>query len=1092
MQVAQFIHGNRLEVLAQRLIDDVLAAADADPMRAWTVVVAHPALGDWLRQRIAERCGIAMHVECPLPSSHAWQCLRRMAPKLPEHSAFSIEALVWRIFAALSQRAGEPEFAAVARYLKDDADGRRRYELAAQLARNFDAIIMSRPDWVRAWSAGRLLLDDADEVWQARLWQQLCADADESDRARLMREVLGHIDAQALPADLVCGYFVFGTAYLPPLLREFHLAMAAHVPVRFYLPNPCLDYWGDIVSEREATRQRALLRRHGRSADEAHVEVGHPLLANWGQLGREFLKAIHEPDAVIHDDDAFAAPDQSSVLAWLQTGILLLDAEHAPPPPSDDSVCVHACPSRRREVEVVRDAILQALQDCPNLQPHDILVMSPRIEDYLPFIRSVFGDADDALAIPYSIGDVALRATHPLIDAFLRVLALGESRFAVSEVLGFVSEAAIARKFGLDGEGRDWLREWIESAAIRWGLDATHRAEFVHGQDAQTMDTDINTWRYGLNRLLLGYAQGSEEALIESVVPVANVEGSAALTLGGLARLLDRLARIRSEARTPRSVSKWREWLHTLLDDLIDTDTRDEGETRAIRDLRTSIGSFADEAERNLGETPLDFAVVGAALEAVMAEPPTRRARQFGITFCGMVPMRNVPHRMIALLGLDGGSFPRRQPVAGFNLLRRHPRPGDRTIREDDRFLFLESLIAARDRLHLSHVDVDAKGGSVNPPSVLVQELLDFIAERDGAEAWAARHPSLHRRHPAHAFSAPENENAQAWMQFDQRWMPAAQAAAQAWTQPQPFVGATPNDTPVLPQSLELDDLLAWLGKPAKTYFRSDLPLRMPEAEDDNDLESFALDGLMRYQTADRLLREKGTRASLERVQREGVFPLGPVGESGWEGLQDDLAELQRVAEVVLGGACTPVPPASHERSIAALGSSLAGTIRCLVHTERGERALLLRRPGSIRAVDLARLALERLLLVEAGEPMQAIAIGRESKVIKAYALGELEDAEAWLGELARWRERGRHWPLAVFAECAQAYAVSVLKSNDRAAALDAAQKTWDQESFSPSDDAYNALIARHREESLFDAGFEDYANAVIVPLFAVRSELKP
>ncbi len=1095
MQAAQFIHGNRLEILADRLIDDLQARGASDPLHPQVVVVAHPALGRWLQERIARRCGIAINIEFPLPSTFAWKVLRSFSGTLPRESAFAREALVWRINAALPALAQGVHFERVRNYLGDSGDQRQRYELSVAVARLFDEYTMARPQWIRDWIHGRLEFDDADERWQAELMRHLARSVDELDRASLMRKVLAGIaHAPRLPLGLESGFAIFGAAHLPPLLLEFFLALAQRVPLRFYQPNPCLDYWGDIVSDRERVRRHQLWATHGRRDEEADLETGHPLLASWGGLGREFLKAIHAPDLVVHDDDAFAAPASSGLLGWLQAGILLLDPPHAPPPAIErvPSVQLHQCASRRREVEVLRDELLRLFDTLNVLLPHEIVVMSPRIEDYVPYIGAVFGD-DDALAIPYAISDVPLRAIHPLIDAFARILALGESRIAVSEILGLLAEPAIARRFDLDGEAQDWLRTWIADSGIRWGLDAAFRAEL--GAAA----IDETTWRFGFNRLLLGYACGDEVTMRADVVPAINVEGSSAQWLGQFARFVDAITATRSGFTKLRSANDWKIWLIDRLEALLDCETGDAAELGAIRDLREAIATFGNEAARWLDEEPIAFDVVRSALDAAIAEPRAARAGRFGITFCGMVPMRNVPYRVVCVLGLDAGEFPRRQPPAGFNLMRKHPRPGDRTIREDDRFLFLESLIAAREVFYLSHVDRDAKSTAGNPPSPLVEELTGFLAAAYGEDVWKIVQPKIIRQHPMRAF-APDCFRADSIApSYDRRWWSAAQKLIGGWVAPQPFVAdfdLSPIASPAVDAAAEwsevsIEELLAWLRHPARTFFRHQLPIHLHEAEQDEDVEAFTLDGLDRYQIADRLLGPLSSRPELKRVQREGAFPLGVVGQQAWNSLTAQVEDLEQRARELLGGTFEPVALEATAIEFADLRVRVSGAVRHLVQTADGSPVLLLTRPGRIRGIDLARLALEHALLGADQVGPRMFAVGLESGETTAITLQPAAAMLEWIGSLLIWRTCGLRQPLTAFRESAEAFAASMKRYGVEESAREAARKAWSEGNYPECADPHHALLARHHGDAVLDDAFEAFAKDLFLPLFDAVTEAK-
>ena len=1089
MQAATFIHGNRLEVLADRLIDDLDAGGRADPMQPQVVVVAHPALGRWLQERIAHARGIATNIAFPLPSSFAWDVLRASEPDLPPDSAFSRSALVWRIHAQLPALAGNAAFEPVRRYLGDGSDPRRRYDLAVAIARAFDEYMVARPEWIRAWNRGLRVLDDEDEAWQAALWRVLTTSTKEPDRARLMHDVLARLgnDADTVSA-LPRSIAVFGASFLPPLLLEFYLAVGTHVPLRFYQPNPCLDYWGDLVSERELVRRRALWTKHGRGPIEDYYEVGHPLLASWGTLGREYLKAIHAPDAVVHDDDAFVAPATPHLLGWLQHGLLLLDPAHEAPPPvgAVPSIQIHGCPDRRREIEVLRDQLLRQIEAQPDLKPHDIVVMSPRLDEYVPYIDAVFGDRDDPLALPYSIADVALRGVHPLIDAFARVLALGESRFTASDVLVLLAEPAIARRFALEGDALAWIRTWIDDSAIRWGVDAAFREAL--GAAA----LDENSWRFGLDRLLLGYALGDDAAMLGDVVPAPNVEGGAAQALGQLARLIGELEATRDGFAITRTALEWKRWLNERVDALFDAEGGDTAEVVALNELRAAIAATANEAARWLGEERLAFDVMRAALDAAIGDPRVARAGRFGVTFCGMVPMRNVPHRVVCLLGLNAGEFPRRQPPPGFQLMRRHPRPGDRSVREDDRFLFLEALVAARDTFYLSYVDRDVRAGSESPPSPLVDELLGFLRDAHAPEAWPGVEAAIRQQHPVHPFAARYFRRDSTLRSYDRAWWAAAEALAGEWKTPEPFVaGLLPVDpaAPDEPFEVTLDELVAWLRDPARNYFRSALPLRPFAHEASDDVEPFTLDSLERYGLADRLLGARGERPDLHRVQREGGFPLGPAGEAEWQSLIEKVAALEAETVRLLGIGVHAIAGELRAIELPAIGARISGVPRLLF--EGTTRALLLRRPAAIRGTDLARLALERALLGGDGDDIPAYAIGWDDGRAQIALLGRFAVVTGWMTLLVKHYRDGLRQPLPLFPRAAQAYARTLSKGG-RASPQQAALDVWNDRNRPESAKPLHALIARHREGLLAEDRFEELATDIYLPLYEAMLEVKP
>src|SRR5580698_9676778 len=109
------------------------------------------------------------------------------------------------------------------------------------------------------------------------------------------------------------------------------------------------------------------------------------------------------------------------------------------------------------------------------------------------------------------------------------------------------------------------------------------------------------------------------------------------------------------------------------------------------------------------------------------------------LTVCTLVPMRSIPHRVVCLLGLDDGSFPRHIERDGDDLTAQDPRVGDRDVRSEDRQLLLDALLSAREHLVITYSGRDERSNLHRPPAVPVGELLDVIDHTARATATRAR-----------------------------------------------------------------------------------------------------------------------------------------------------------------------------------------------------------------------------------------------------------------------------------------------------------------------------------------------------------------
>jgi exodeoxyribonuclease V gamma subunit len=648
-----------------------------------TIVVQNPGMGRWITMRLAERLGVAANIQYPLPAGFVWALIRDHIPDLPERSTFDRSILTWRIMDLLPECLHEPGFEAIDAYLAREPDDLKWYQLSRRLADLFDQYLVYRPDWIQGWEEGR------EGHWQALLWRLLTSQGDRNHRAGLLQGYLrdvqaGRLRREALPERI----FVFGMAALPPIYLSVLEAIGALTEVYLFVLNPCLSYWGDIVDEKTLARLQGAWRDKGRPDVSELYPVGNSLLASLGKLGRDSLELVHE--APCEDQEAFELDLPDSLLGAIQEDMLLLReygqdegpgvralAEH------DRSVEVHACHGPMREIEVLYDQLLSLLDahpDHPDLRPSDIVVMTPDIDACAPYIEAVFGAASGKRRIPWSIADRTPPSEHALVQIFLQLLRLPGSRFEASEIASLLEVPAIRHRAEFDEAGFERVLRWIRESGIRWGLDD----EFRKAMDIP--DSNQNTWRFGLDRLLLGYAMPVGSPSYRGISPYTEIEGSDGEDLGRLHAFIDGLKNLRQQLARKHTPQVWRQRIGELLA-LFDPGTNGD-DAHAIELVRDAMDAFVEQTHSADFARPIGIEVLRDYLETSLRErTPLHRFLTGGVTFCRMMPLRSIPFRVICLIGMNDRNYPRQERTPGFDLIARdpHPRRGDRSRREDDR-----------------------------------------------------------------------------------------------------------------------------------------------------------------------------------------------------------------------------------------------------------------------------------------------------------------------------------------------------------------------------------------------------------------------
>lgn len=905
-------HSNSLEVLAGLLAEELRSQVPGRPLLAPdTVLIPQAALRRWLQATLAQAHGIAANLEFLTPGEFVQRALDANVPGHDDD--LGAGALHWRLYAALTDPAQlrDPALRPLRAYLDGD-DPLKPWSLAGELASVFEKYQAWRRDWLLAWEAGEGRLDP-----QAALWRRIAGGT--RHRARRIDDYLARLDPSrnahaGAPEGLPPRLFAFATLNVSPDVLRVIASQARAGTLHFYLPTPTRKYWGDLTTLAERLRD----------GDNAGFGVDeNPLLQAWAAAGRDFMAVLGGYE-VVHPSGEIAAyddpeqlagddPAADSLLQRLQRDLLHRRAPlagwRAALDPEDTSLQVHACHTRLREVQVLHDRLRGLLEDPrfdPPLQPREIAVLAPDIDPYAPYIEAVFGGlAGRPDFIPYALADTSPLAAEPLAEVFLRLLALPVSRFGLSEVLDLLATPAVAESSGLDASSFDRLRGWLQAAGARWGLDAAHRERHDAPRD------DAYTWAFALDRLLLGHASGAETE-IAGVAPWTDLEGGALSALDALIRLLRVLARHERTLAAAMTPAQWRERLLGLLDALLPQRPRDAATQRTLERLRSALDEFAAVAESAGFQAPVPPEVVRTHFQTLLSEADTRAPLLTGgVSFGRMVPMRLLPFRALCVLGMNDGDYPRRDPAGGLNRLTADlgtvaRRRGDRSLREDDRFLFLQLFAAASEVFYVSYLGADPRDGSEREPSVLVSELLD-VATRYHAQPEQVRKQFV-LRHPLQPFSPaafgasedPGDVSAARRYSYRGEWRPGAEAAHGARSEPKPWLAA-PLPALEMEEALSLAELRGFLRDPPAAFLRQRLALRLPEdSVSVEDVEPLVAPGaglqrhFLQRAVFDALLDgdTDGLQASL---RARAMLPSGPIGRRELDVL---LSEVRPYADV--------------------------------------------------------------------------------------------------------------------------------------------------------------------------------------------------
>jgi exodeoxyribonuclease V gamma subunit len=1077
--------GNHLELLAgslARLIRTPRIGAATDPLQPEVVLVQSKGMQRWLSMTIARHNGICANMTFPFPNTLFDETVDKVIGPQPGQSPFDPQPLTFRVMGWLDTLLSLQPFASINDYITGPGKSLKQYQLSGKIADVYDQYLVYRPELIASWEAGRSDPSASGVAqWQALLWTKLVSETDTPHRATLQKLLVNRLRQTHLPVDgLPDRLSVFGISHLPPFHLEVLDALSYRIPVTIFLFNPCRQYWSDIVSEQQMVKERSKLRRRDRTLDHFHFERGNRLLSSWGHQGRQFFGLIDQMDS--RTTELFDDNTEGSLLARIQQDILdLVDRTEATPPglphQPDRSLRIQACHSPMREVEVLYDQLLDILDENPDIDPADIVIMAPDIAIYAPLVHGVFGGlgCDGDTKIPYSVADQTILSESRVVQAFLALVDLRDSRFEASAVFGLLAFSCIRRHFGLQAADTPLLEHWIAKVNIRWGWNGQDRSR--HGLPR----FEENTWRRGLDRLLMGYAvTTSNDELFSDIAPYRDgIEGGEGQLLGQFVLFLETLRHHLSRIPASASLSTWSDLFLDIVSVFFDDD---DPFTRDVTLLRSLIETVAQIPQSINRQDAVSFNVAHQFIKDILDR--SSYGGGFitgGITFCAMLPMRSIPAKVIGILGMQHDSFPRESHEPGFNLMTEAPKPGDRSKRNDDKYLFLEALLSARRVFYLSYVGHDIQDNSTVPPSVLVSELLDYV--RDGFGISEGR---LVISHPLQAFSPRYFTQEQSPLfSYDENNCRAAAALGDNPSQ-RPFFDAALPEPSAEFYMLDLSVLIGFYTHSSRFLLEKRLGIK-PAATPQSiaDKENFNLDGLEQFLARQAILkartRGKGPDTGYAALHATDTLPHGTFGKAVYDWLDNDVMDFHRQMERYMDG----LPPRSAPFTFSAPPFQVTGEIDGIYSGARLTGRLANVRPGDLVHCYIAHLALN--LLEDDTTPRHSVLLCKNA----AWQFAPLDNAGSILEDLLGIYRQGLRLPLPLLPQSSYEYAYQrIIAKKTREHALAAAQRQWNGNRFlrGECEDEYIAIT--FGDSPPFTRQFEELAIKFYTPLFGAGQRL--
>jgi len=1071
---------NKTEILLDCLTE-VLDKPLTNPFTPETIVVQSKGMERWISLKLAERLGCCANIRFPFPNAIVKSLFEYLMPELnlsddiEKVQAFDMDVMTWKLMYAISDFLEHPSFSQLSNYLNQDVIADlKQIQLCERIADTFEQYIIYRPDLIQSWE------NTQNDNWQAILWKSLTTNVADFHHSQLGKMAIKRLfDPAHRPSHMFAErVLVFGISTLPVFHIQLLMALSQLCPVHIFVLNPSQEYWGEIRSKKEISKIQKI-----ENADETdlYLEEGHPLLASMGKMGRDFLNLLYgnmdDHRIQIDFNDRFEPISAHNLLTHIQAQLFEL---HAPTQSlikidhKDQSIKLHSCHSAMREVEILYDQLRHMFDNDPTLKPKDILVMTPDIETYAPMIQAVFEHPDNKNAIPYSISDRNLRKESQIMDTFFMILDLVGSRLEVTPMLAILECPAVARKFQIVSDDMPLIVHWLESTRLRWGQSGKYREKF--GMAAYSE----NTWQNTLDRLLLGYAMsGENEAPFCQILPFDEIEGQHASIMGHLVQWAETIFKYVHLLDSSRLLKDWAKVLNQLIDDFFLPQEEEDIQIVTIRKAihrLEKIAIYLKNDLQNLETKPIHFTAIKWYLNQSLQKPGSYLGFLSGhVTCCAMLPMRAIPFKVICMIGLNDIDYPRKDRHLDFNLMAQHPRPGDRSLRNDDRYIFLEAILSARKCLYMSYIGQSIKDNSSRPPSVLISELLDYLDDHFCFSSGDAR-KALISSHRLQAFHPAYFSNESKLLSYSKENCRAAQILIDPTNDhDQSFINQPINDE--IEKNIHISELQNFFKQPIPHFFNKRLGIFLyDQLQTFERREPFQVDGLNLYwlkvELLEKLLSNNNPYDALSQIRAKGVLPLGQMGQLDYYKIIEGLGAMVKGVRPLIQHS---KPDLSVDLKMAQF--RIYGNIKNLF-----ERGLVSYRPAQSKAEDFILSWINHLILnaLKGGHQISFV-VGTDG----VYQLSSVNNSPSLLNELLRLYQSGLNMPLHFFPKSSFAYIDSIYRGKSESEALIDAQKVWmpnhNQQAPSESENLYHMRYFQSSDP--FDHSFKEIAKTVALPI---------
>ncbi|PPI87771.1 exodeoxyribonuclease V subunit gamma [Candidatus Pantoea edessiphila] len=725
-------HSNQLDVLKTLLNSVINYNANDNPLETDLIIVNNLDMARWLKIGIASDLDIAANIKFYIFADFIWDIIYKIKPNISINKFFDKNIVCWMIISRMPIILKDNKFNFISNYLDNCQHEKNLFEFSLNIANIFEKYLIYRPDWLDIWESGKLIKNIGDkQLWQAAIWRDLIfnyGNYSESSKSNLdnfysvfIQKI--HQDKRVL-AFLPSRLFIFGISSFPPYHLQVLNTISNYIDIHLFFFNPCRSYWGDIQDQSNKYTSEYF-------KEEYDSHLSNSLLVSWGKLGSDNLLILNqlEPNNQI---EAFIDINEDSLLHNIQNDILHLknsvpiELIYKKPKCNikkrcidihDKSISINICYSIQREVEALKDYLIRLMNADLELKPSDILVMTTNIDTYIPFIKSTFSHISDNLDLPFTISDNSLSKEHSIIIVFFKLLAIDDNCSTIEDILALLDLKCLANHFLIDCNQLILLQNLI---------DNTYCYEKLNELKILLKNKENEVIICELKANLLVYIYKNKNNFFPDMLQKKEIENILDNLLLNLSKIIMKLNKWNIILQKSYLLKDWLPICGNIIKDFFNINN----ESKIILFLLEDYWSKMIKSGINIFFRKLSIKLIKNIFYDRLAQ---HRISQFflagKINFCNLMAMRSFPFKVICLLGMNNDLYPRKSNLHELNLMYKQPRQGDYNLLDEDRYLFLDTIIAAQNKIYISYIGKSIHDNTECHPSNLITELIEYIGQ---------------------------------------------------------------------------------------------------------------------------------------------------------------------------------------------------------------------------------------------------------------------------------------------------------------------------------------------------------------------------